>query len=166
MVEDEEDSAPHDGCDGAERIACMDAAVEEVFTSMLRAVCVVTDEVCLEERICATIRVEGEPEGECAVEVPAAAGDRLTDALLGTEGDWDAAMIEDAVGELCNMIAGGIKRRMGIWRGRCRISLPRVRRLGAGELSVLPEGSTRRMYLLDEHTIAVTLVLAMDRWAA
>jgi chemotaxis protein CheX len=158
MVEDrQEEIAVFDVSLGAGIAAYMDSAVEEVFTHMLRAVCLSTEEECTGERICASIRMEGQPAAECTVEVPVGAGDRITDALLGSEADWDEAMIEDAVGELCNMVAGGLKRRLGICRAGCVISLPRISRTTAHELRCGYRIVVRRRYLFGDDQIGVTL---------
>lgn len=166
MVEDCGDLTSSPPFEAEQTIRYMDAAVEEVFTCMLRAVCTTTESECDEECIRAAIRLHGDPAGECSVEVPVSAGDRLTDALLGTEVDWDEEMLRDAVGELCNMITGGVKRRLGLWCDGCRISLPVVIRRPAGQPTAPGFGCIRRVYVLDNYRVTVNLWLCTSRRAA
>jgi len=156
-----------------EKLEIVDAAVREVFERMLWEECRVSNvDWARGERICAWIEMRGEPEGCCRVEVAAAAGDLLTDTLLGSEGDWDAELIDDAVGELCNMITGGVKSRLGAKPGACRITLPMVLRTGgdsrfdtgAGQVPVWEDAAgietVRRLYWFGQaSTLAVTLQL-------
>ena len=141
----------------------MDAAVTEVFERMLWQSCKVAHVDCGgEERITAWIELKGSPEGRCGVEVPVCAGDQLTDALLGSEGDWDDALIEDAVGELCNMITGVMKTRMVQNDAECRISVPVVSRLKRADFREISgqHAGLRRLYWFSEgSTLAVTLEL-------
>lgn len=150
----------------APSVAHVDAAVEEVFTYMLRSICLVVEEELEGNRVQASIRMGGEHAAECCVAIAEAAGDRLTDAMLGTEADWDEEMIADAVGELCNMITGGIKRRLRLWCRNCRITLPKVERHTAGAPDPSYAESIHRVYCFGEDRIAVTLgfLAASERW--
>lgn len=157
-----------------EQILLIDSAVAEVFQRMLWQTCRVAKVDCGgRERIRACITLSGDPAGRCCVELPASAGDQVADALLGSEGDWDDELIEDAVGELCNMIMGGVKGRLGP-KGVCGISVPEVTRLTEGVVrprtgSQMHPGwkpaqpgpqAPRRMYwIADCSTLAVTLEL-------
>jgi chemotaxis protein CheX len=133
----------------------VDDTVEEVFARMLRTPMVrCGPHEGDEETIEASIRMMSEPQAVCRLEISARAGDRLTDAMLGSEADWDAEMIEDAVGELCNMITGGVKRRSGWWQGGCRISLPTIARRAA----TAPAGDgMRRAYRFGDVWVVVTV---------
>lgn len=137
----------------------VDDAVSEVFQSMLGTACTSSAYGRITgERISATIRMSGGRQGMCVVEMPAEAGDWLTDSLMGSEADWDDEMIHDAVGELCNMITGGVKRRMGSWLGECRISLPEVWHYRRPETEGAQSAGMRRFYAVGTTTLlAVTL---------
>jgi len=81
--------------------------------------------------IAAKILLSGAIEAQCLVEFPQATAKKLTDAFLGSQDDWEDALIEDAIGELCNMIAGGWKSALGpphrLPASPCRQSRARVR---------------------------------------
>ncbi|GAC1650370.1 MAG: hypothetical protein NVS9B15_09910 [Acidobacteriaceae bacterium] len=109
------------------------------------------------ERISATIRLSGSREARCTVEMPAETGDWLTDGLMGSEADWDDEMIHDAVGELCNMVTGALKHRLGAWLGNCRTSLPEVCRSRSGELDAPAGTAMHRTYSVGASSVAVTL---------
>jgi chemotaxis protein CheX len=162
-------------CDA--KLAIVDAAVAEIFERMLWEECRISKVDWAEgERICAWIEMSGAPDGCCSVEVAASSGDLLTDTLLGSQGDWDDELIEDAVGELCNMITGGIKSRLGVRAGACTMSLPKVARFGGDSkmireiartppLRVDPEefDTVNRLYWFGQaSTLAVRLQLRRD----
>ncbi|GAC1424770.1 MAG: hypothetical protein NVSMB62_21790 [Acidobacteriaceae bacterium] len=140
------------------KTADIDEIVSEIFQSMLGAACTPNAyKAPIRERISATIRLSGDRAGSCAVEMPAEAGDWLTDSLMGSEADWDDEMIQDAVGELCNMVTGGLKRRLGAWLGECRISLPEVHRSPPLRMEPLAGAAMQRSYSVGSGTLTVSL---------
>jgi chemotaxis protein CheX len=50
--------------------------------------------------------------------------------LLGTPSEPHDPMVDDAIGELCNMIAGGWKSKLASPDSNCSISTPAVTREG------------------------------------
>jgi chemotaxis protein CheX len=145
--------------DQARWIAHLDDAVAEVFELMLRQRCALVDEATAAAiGISAKIVFSGTLEGKCVVQVSAVGADRVADALLGAEGDWDDEMIDDAVGELCNMIAGGWKGRMDAPASVCHLSMPAVSR-GLVQ-SRLEHHATRRCYAFDGAVLEVMLELS------
>ena len=98
-----------------EWIRRMDDAVAEVFRSMLECDCAAVEESPGPgPGILASITFSGTMEAHCVVEFPSSTAKILTSAFLASdETDWDDAMIGDAVGELCNMIAGGMRSVLG-----------------------------------------------------
>lgn len=108
----------------------MDEAVEEVFRLMLDRSCPAIEEgIAIRPDICACIQFSGALEARCAVGFTSASAQRLTAAFLGSDAEWDNTIIADAVGELCNMIAGGWKRRMGTPGSEANLSVPSISRL-------------------------------------
>jgi chemotaxis protein CheX len=151
-------SAEDEDQDQARWIAHLDDAVGEVFELMLRQRCALVDETTAAARwISAKIVFSGTLEGQCVVQVSGAGADRLADALLGAEGDWDDEMIDDAVGELCNMIAGGWKSRLDAPASVCTLSMPSVSR-GPAQ-NTLEHCAARRSYGFDGAVVEVTLEL-------
>ncbi|MDP9040040.1 MAG: chemotaxis protein CheX [Acidobacteriota bacterium] len=139
--------------------ADLDAAVMEIFESMLQTGCrVVPGCRGAGLRVRASIRLSGAGGGICMVELPVEAGDWLTDSLMGSEADWDEEMVNDAVGELCNMIAGGVKRRLHTAPEEWQMSLPVVWRGGGegpGGEQVPGSHGMRRCYSMGAVTFAV-----------
>jgi chemotaxis protein CheX len=75
--------------------------------------------------IAARITFSGALSAQCVVEFPASSARCLACAFLGTD---DSAMVGDAVGELCNMIAGGWKTRLGPPAWGADLSVPAISR--------------------------------------
>jgi chemotaxis protein CheX len=137
-----------DACVEEQWIGQIDGVVAAVFDLMLGRSCGALDEAAASGMdIAAKVVFSGSVEGCCVVEFPAEAAKMLTDAFLGAAGGWDDAMVEDAVGELCNMIAGGWKSKLGGAEGACQLSAPTVGR-GAGQVEMNGCGgvSVRRVY--------------------
>jgi len=162
--------ASADDPDRTRWIAHLDEAVAEIFETMLGQRSSVVDapppgahtsakisaHICA--HICATIVFSGALNGLCIVQASPATADRLTDALLGAEGDWDDEMIDDALGEMCNMIAGGWKSRLGALTASCQISVPEISRQRAAHASGHATIATR-FYAFDGSVLEVTLAL-------
>lgn len=112
-----------------ERIARLDSAVAEVFEIMLDRGCIPVDAgFDLNERITARIRFSGSITGECLVHASASMALITAEALLGTVSGVSDPMVDDAIGELCNMIAGGWKSKLESRHATCLISVPAVSR--------------------------------------
>ncbi|WP_035350500.1 chemotaxis protein CheX [Edaphobacter aggregans] len=71
------------------------------------------------EPITATIRFSGAVEGECLLYASRPVAQITAEALLGTVSEPDDLMVEDAIGELCNMVAGGWKSKLGSEQASC-----------------------------------------------
>jgi chemotaxis protein CheX len=112
--------------------------------------------------ISARITFSGTLQAQCAVEFPASSARRMTTAFLGSDDD---AMIGDAVGELCNMIAGGWKTRLGPPAWGADLSVPTVFREPARDPSDQPDHGklfahkvmVRRAYTFDDSSFVVSL---------
>jgi chemotaxis protein CheX len=138
----------------------MDQAVEEVFERMLERSCrPVGQPSARAADSCARISFSGSIEAQCVVEFTAASAQLLTGAFLGSgPGEWDATMIADAVGELCNMIAGGWKKRLGAPGWEATISVPCI---SLTPVNCAPESCRncmRRAYTFDNSPFVVTLI--------
>ena len=105
----------------------IDDAVTHVFAIMLRQPCAPVDEApTAAPGISATILISGALQGRCVVHLSTAAAARFATLLLGTDANWAQPVIDDAVRELCNMIAGGWKSRLGPLASACQISVPAI----------------------------------------
>jgi chemotaxis protein CheX len=146
--------------DQAQWAAHIDSTVAEVFETMLSQGCTVVCGASLTGvHISAKTIFSGTLEGHCMVHVSTATADLMTDALLGAEGDWDDQMIDDAVGELCNMIAGGWKSRLGTPASVCHLSAPTVSRRAVCEGLHGYATMMRRFYAFSGSMFEVTLAL-------
>ncbi|HEV2619590.1 MAG TPA: chemotaxis protein CheX [Acidobacteriaceae bacterium] len=135
----------------------MDDAVGEVFQAMLDRSCTAVDEpLAIPGDYSARISISGAFEANCSLEFPASSAQQLTGALLGpSDTAYDSIMVIDAVGELCNMIAGGWKRRIGPQADGLILSLP----LPCGEPNHTAEAANniRRAYVFDDSRFVVNL---------
>jgi chemotaxis protein CheX len=141
----------------------MDDTVAEVFHSMLERNCGAVEEFSgVNLDIAARITFSGSFRADCVVEFPWSTAERLTSAFLASgEGAWDDAMIADAAGELCNMIAGGWKTRLGTLAVASDLSVPAMSRVtaGGGICDTKTPGSIRmrRAYAFDDAPFVVSL---------
>lgn len=138
----------------------IDGIVADVFRRMLGQSCAVADKaVAYEGYISARILLSGTFEAQCVIELPQASAKKLTDAFLGGKADWGNDTIEDAVGELCNMIAGGWKSTLETQNLLSDLSVPTISR--GPHLSVMePTGTQlRRNYAFDNSTFTLTLAI-------
>lgn len=75
----------------------------------------------------AIVGFSGSLRGSCDLRLSTAAACAITSAMLGGASiDEDDDSIDDAVGELCNMIAGGWKNRVDSLAATCALSPPTV----------------------------------------
>jgi chemotaxis protein CheX len=115
-----------------EAMTRLDSAVSEVFETMLERSCDPLDgEVdTVAGRIVARIQFTGTVDGECLLYASQATASVTAEALLGTPSEPHDPMVDDAIGELCNMIAGGWKSKLASPDSNCSISTPAVTREG------------------------------------
>jgi chemotaxis protein CheX len=115
-----------------EVVTRLDSAVSEVFETMLERSCdPMEGEVdTIEGHIVARIQFTGTVDGECLLYASHATASRTAEALLGTPTEPHDPMVDDAIGELCNMIAGGWKSKLSSHESSCVISVPAVTRDG------------------------------------
>ena len=115
-----------------EAVNRLDSAVSEVFETMLERSCDPLDgEVdTVEDKIVARIQFTGAVDGECLLYASQATASVTAEVLLGTVSEPHDPMVDDAIGELCNMIAGGWKNKLASPDSSCAISVPAVTREG------------------------------------
>jgi chemotaxis protein CheX len=120
-----------------EMVNRLDTAVSEVFEMMLERSCdpMDGDVNIVDGRIVARIQFTGAVSGECILYASPATAAVTAEALLGTASSEPCdPMVDDAIGELCNMIAGGWKSKLEHPQAGCLISVPAVTREGLGAL--------------------------------
>jgi chemotaxis protein CheX len=140
----------------------MDDAVAEVFERMLERSCSATPEAsAIDADFSASITFSGTLEAQCAVEFPSPSAQTLTSAFLGpSEADWDDSMVADSVCELCNMIAGGWKMRLGTSAWGAELSVPSISRGSDRDTPNLGATSVRRAYAFGDSPFVVCLTVS------
>jgi len=115
-----------------EMVNRLDSAVSEVFEMMLERSCDPMDEnvTIVDGKIVARIQFTGAVSGECILYASPATAAITAEALLGAASEACDPMVDDAIGELCNMIAGGWKNKLEHPQAGCLISVPAVTREG------------------------------------
>lgn len=137
----------------------MDDAVKEVFENMLERSCAAVDEDSRPPAdISAIITLSGTLDALCVVEFPVSSAEKLTSAFLGSETGWDDTMVADSVGELCNMIAGGWKKRLGATAWGADLSTPSICRNCPHNSDCNSQDGirVRRAYAFEESPFAVS----------
>jgi len=108
----------------------MDETVKEVFGTMLgmevaTRPCPICEEDCVHGPHTAHIGFEGVISGHCEIHLSRNASAAIASAMLGgAEVDARSDAVCDAVGELCNMLAGGWKDRLPSLSAECHITVP------------------------------------------
>lgn len=107
-----------------------DETVFEVFASMLgMSVTVVAPplpEIGMGDERTAIVGYSGSMRGCCEVQLNEQAATVVATAMLGSPDGIDPDALDDAVGEIANMIAGGWKDRVPELSSHCAISPPTV----------------------------------------
>jgi chemotaxis protein CheX len=154
----------------------MDETVKEVFGTMLGMEVAAFSRHPLPEETpdthgehTAVIGFEGAICGHCEINLSRRASAAIASAMLGgIDIDKESDAICDAIGELCNMLAGGWKDRLPNLSADCHISIP-VRSCdlhphGAGEIPLQPVSDlqmSHRTYTFgDHHMLLLTLAHA------
>src|SRR5271168_2858555 len=102
----------------------LDASVDEVFHTMLGAACCPTDEAPLEEMetITAVVGFGGLLSGACVFRSGSSAALEIAGRLTGMEFAEIDDTVKDAIGEVCNMLAGAWKGRVPELSAHCGLS--------------------------------------------
>ena len=107
-----------------------DESVFEVFARMLGLAVAVCEPPARpygesDERT-AIVGYSGAMRGSCEVQMNTGAATSVASAMLGGGPVEDEASLDDAVGEICNMVAGGWKDRVPTLSSLCALSPPTV----------------------------------------
>ncbi len=103
----------------------MDETVLEVFATMLGCECIPAPMIAAAPK-CSTVQIKfsGALAGECVLIFADIDASKLAEMFLGEAAD--DTMADDAIGELCNMLAGGWKRRLRPPASGATLSVPSV----------------------------------------
>lgn len=142
-----------------------DATVVEIFKLMfgydIQTVpdCDPAPPVCVQDERTAIVGFSGSMRGSCQVRMSTCAARSIATAMLGGAPiDEDDDSINDALGELCNMLAGGWKNGVQELSSECALSPPTV--ISGSNYKVhttKPSAKLSRTYRFDIHTLYLTL---------
>lgn len=106
----------------------LDDAVEEVFRLMMGVHCFAVDECPAEERemISAVIGLAGAMSGICVLCSGETTALRMAETMTGMSVARLDDTVKDAVGEVCNMVAGAWKAKLPLLASECMLSTPTV----------------------------------------
>jgi chemotaxis protein CheX len=108
--------------------AHLDDAVDEVFRLMMGASCTPIEESVADgkETITAVIGLAGAMSGACTLRCDLQTALRMAECMVGIRPAELDAMVKDAIGEVCNMVAGAWKGKHPVLSGGCMLSTPAV----------------------------------------
>lgn len=106
----------------------IDDAVAEVFSLMMDIRCDSIDDCPVEdaETISSVIGLAGAMSGTCVLRCGDQTARRIAEALTGIRTESLDEMVKDAMGEICNMIAGAWKGKHAGFASNCVLSTPTV----------------------------------------
>lgn len=143
----------------------LDASVDEVFQLMLGVECsrdadatavVVPPAV---ESVTAVVGFGGLLSGACVVRMSAEAARMVAGAMTGIDFSEVDNTVKDAMGEICNMLAGTWKGKVPELSAHCGLSVPAVITGRDYNLHVqAPEFQLLHSYRFHSHRFAVTIV--------
>jgi chemotaxis protein CheX len=161
------EQSPYCGADflSSETLNRADEAVAEVFHMMFGFVTEPVDAPCptpptpgSDDRT-AVVGFSGSMRGSCQIRISSPAARAVASAMLGgVPIDEDDDSINDAIGELCNMLAGGWKNAIPALSSACALSPPTV--ISGHDYKVhvrMPSVNLSRTYRFDIHCLQLTL---------
>jgi chemotaxis protein CheX len=123
-------SAVPDRVDLAQLQHFLDRATDEVFTTMMGVSCTPTPagmaHVAEEEMISAVIGLAGTLSGSLVLYASGKAARRIAEKMMGIAVEEVDGMVRDAIGEVCNMVAGAWKGFDPLLASGCLLSTPTV----------------------------------------
>jgi chemotaxis protein CheX len=139
----------------------LDSAVEEVFRLMMGANCAPAEEHVFgnNETITAVIGLAGAMSGACTLRCGMDAALRMAECMVGVRPAELDDMVKDAIGEVCNMVAGAWKGKHPVLASGCMLSTPAVVTGTNYQLHMQqPEFRIDRSYRFEEHAVNISIV--------
>jgi chemotaxis protein CheX len=139
----------------------LDASVAEVFQMMLGADCLPVQEQLTEdpETITAVVGFGGLLSGACVFRSGRSAAFAIAGKLTGMEFAEIDDTVKDAIGEVCNMLAGAWKGQVPELAANCGLSIPAVISGSDYHIHVqAPEFRLHQHYRFESRTFAVTII--------
>lgn len=139
----------------------LDRGVEEVFDLMLGVSCVRdwVPEMLEPNAVSAVVGFGGVLSGACIFEVSAETAREIAELMTGTAFDDVDETVKDAVGEICNMVAGAWKGKVPELAQYCGLSVPAVITGRDYKLHVqAPEFQLQHVYRFGQRRFKVLIV--------
>ena len=139
----------------------LDASVDEVFRLMLGVDCRrdTAERVPEPESVTAVVGFGGLLSGACVFSCGSPAALKIAAQLAGMEFNEIDDTVKDAMGEICNMLAGAWKGKVPELAANCGLSVPAVITGRDYRLHVqAPEFQLHHVYRFGDASFAVTIV--------
>jgi chemotaxis protein CheX len=139
----------------------LDSSVDEVFHMMMGSPCLPTDRMPAEEpeTITAVVGFGGLLSGACVFRSGASAALVIAEKLTGMEFSEIDDTVKDAIGEVCNMLAGTWKARVPDLAAKCGLSIPAVITGKSYHIHVqAPEFRLHHAYRFEDTFFEVTII--------
>ena len=139
----------------------LDASVEEVFQTMLGIRCRRDSSSAVQEpeSVTAVVGFGGLLSGACIFRSGSGAARKIAARMTGMEFDEIDDTVKDAIGEICNMLAGSWKGKVPDLAANCGLSVPAVITGRDYKLHVqAPEFQLNHSYRFEDMSFAVTVV--------
>jgi chemotaxis protein CheX len=135
-------------------------ATEEVFQTMLASQLTITPEPASVDSldITAMVGLAGVLCGVLIIRCNSNAGTRMASKMLGMNMEEAASQICDAMGEICNMVAGNFKNKVSGMGDGCMLSVPTV--ITGGDYNCHSLGyssSVRVSFLFEQDNVLIQL---------
>jgi len=139
----------------------LDSSVDEVFNMMLGVSCIVVPKTLVSDReiITAVVGFGGLLSGACVFRSGGNAALKIAANLTGMEFSEIDDTVKDAIGEICNMVAGAWKGKVPELSANCGLSIPAVITGRDYKLHVqAPEFSLDHTYRFENSIFDVTII--------
>jgi chemotaxis protein CheX len=138
----------------------LELATEEVFDTMLATHLELIPEPPSADDldITAMVGLAGALCGVLTIRCNTRAGTSMASKMLGIDAETAAGQICDALGEICNMVAGNFKNKISGMGDGCMLSVPTV--ITGGDYNCHSLGSSSSLkasFLFDRETVLVAL---------
>ncbi len=139
----------------------LDASVQEVFQLMLGVNCRRDSAPLVQEpeSVTAVVGFGGLLSGACVFRSGSSAAMKIAAHMTGMEFSEIDDTVKDAIGEICNMLAGSWKGKVPDLAANCGLSIPAVITGRDYKLHVqAPEFQLHHVYRIEDTGFAVTIV--------
>ena len=139
----------------------LDGSVDEVFQMMLGVNCRRVSGPRAEEpeSVTAVVGFGGLLSGACVFKCGSTAARNIATHMTGMEFEEIDDVVKDAIGEICNMLAGAWKSKVPGLAANCGLSVPAVITGRDYKLHVqAPEFQLHHVYTFGDNTFSVTIL--------